>query len=244
MDPHRVAIASAIPILMPWDPPAESRRWTLSDSYVRTMVEAGLLFLRADYFGHFGLNFPAVAEDAKIGRFPGCATLGVSLRSFSGARNFWFFSESSERSVGDLYFTPPSAMLCRFSSGQGNCLFFFAIPARCVRRFTPTNLTKFQRRMCLGLDRPMIRTSKDYIRNCLTGVPRNGVYLLIHAKDVGHSFYCGVAGAGRFVPGLICNSFHATKTAGTNRLLLSFAAWALKHESVPRVLSQEYLITG
>jgi len=59
------------------------------------------------------------------------------------------------------------------------------------------------------------------------------VHLLMHAKDVGHSFLCGSCCGSDFVPGWMFPSLTATKV-GRYEWLHPALCWGLQHEGVSR----------
>ena len=105
-----------------------------------------------------------------------------------------------------------------------------AIPVRTESsvRFTPTHINEANENF-FGLDQTNDQDSKDDIVTAEMAIPVNReIHLLMHAKDVGHSFYVRELRVQQdFVPGtrpVHCIS-PRPRSADTKSFAPSFAAW-------------------
>src|SRR6266478_2948256 len=190
-----IAIASAIPILMhTWDPPVDiSTHGSLIDKQMsETMVEAGLLFLAAQIIlAIFVWKFSGRRKDAKIGRFPGGAT-GLVLAAFIlvGAE-LLVLGVFGTKAWASVYFNPPSANAMPIQVQAGQFAFYFRYPGP-DGKFGPLHPERINEgsQEFFGLDKEHDVESRDDIVTAEMAIPVNKeVHLLMHAKDVGHSFF-------------------------------------------------------
>jgi len=190
---------------------------------------------RADDFGHFcSGSCPAVAGGLQIGRFPGGATGWCYCFILVGAGNLVLGVFRNEAWAA-VYFNPPSAMLCRFRSRPGH-LPLFSHPGQ-MAKFGPIHPTKLKRRparMCLPRS-DQCSDSKRH-RNCRLAVRRNReIYILMHAKYVGNSFYVRELRGSRICPGIRSSIIsRRRKRQVRNRLYSALPAWDTKHEKRTR----------
>ncbi len=215
-----IAVASAIPIFMhTWDPPVDiSTHGSLIDKQMsETMVEAGLLFLAAQIIlAIFVWKFSGRRKDAKIGRFPGGAT-GLVLAAFIlvGAE-LLVLGVFGTKVWASVYFNPPSVNALPIQVQAGQFAFYFRYPGP-DGKFGPIHPDQINEasQNVFGLDQTNDPDSKDDIVTAELAIPANReIYLLMHAKDVGHSFYVPELRVQQdFVPGLdLSIHFTATKT--------------------------------
>ena len=109
----------------------------------------------------------------------------------------------------------PQRMPCRCKCKRDSLRFISAIPDRTASsvRFIPTRSTRPQANF-FGLDTTHDQDSKDDIVTAEMAIPVNReIHLLMHSKDVGHSFFVPELRVQQdFVPGLdLSVHFTATK---------------------------------
>jgi len=115
-----------------------------------------------------------------------------------------------------VYFNPPSANAMPIQVQAGQFAFYFRYPGP-DGKFGPIHPDQINEasQNVFGLDQTNDPDSKDDIVTAELAVPANReIYLLMHAKDVGHSFYVRELRVQQdFVPGLdLSIHFTATKT--------------------------------
>jgi cytochrome c oxidase subunit II len=215
-----IAIASAVPIVMhTWDPPADiSTHGALIDEQMsETMLEAGVSFLAAQLFlGVFIWLFSSPRPDAKIKTFPGGARgLVIAALVLVGAEVL-ALGIFGTRAWAAQYFTPPSANAMPVQVQAGQFAFYFRYPGP-DGKFGPIHpeLINEATENFYGLDVDHDPDSKDDIVTAEMAIPVNKeIHLLMHSKDLGHSFYVPELRVQQdFVPGLdLSLHFTATKT--------------------------------
>jgi cytochrome c oxidase subunit II len=200
-----IAIASAIPILRhSWPAPQDiSLHGHLIDEQTsETMAEAGISFLAAQFIlAIFIWKYSNRPKDAKIGKFPGGAK-GLVIAAFllvgTEVLALGIFGTKAWASV---YFTPPAADAIPIQVQAGQFAYYFRYPGR-DGKFGPLHpaMINESNENFFGLDQTNDQDSKD------------DIHLLMHAKDVGHSFYVPELRVQQdFVPGLDL-SIHFTAT--------------------------------
>jgi cytochrome c oxidase subunit 2 len=215
-----IAIASAVPIVMhTWEPPADiSTHGALIDEQMsETMTEAGLSFLAAQIIlAIFVWKFSGRSKDAKIGSFPGGATgLVIAALILVGAEVL-ALGVFGTKAWASVFFTPPSANAMPIQVQAGQFAFYFRYPGPDGKfgLLHPEQISEATQNI-FGLDPDHDPDSKDDIVTAELGIPVNReIHLLMHAKDVGHSFYVRELRVQQdFVPGLdLSIHFTATKT--------------------------------
>src|ERR1700690_3121572 len=214
-----IAIASAIPILRhTWPAPQDiSVHGHLIDEQMsETMAEAGISFLAAQFIlAIFVWKFSNRPKDAKIGKFPGGAR-GLVIAAFllvgTEALALGIFGVKAWASV---YFTPPAANALPIQIQAGQFAFYFRYPGS-DGKFGPLHADQISEANAnfYGLDTTHDQDSKDDIVAAEMAIPVNReIHLLMHAEDVGHSFYVPELRVQQdFVPGLdVSIHFTATK---------------------------------
>jgi cytochrome c oxidase subunit II len=213
-----ITIGSAVPIIMhTWEPPIDiSSHGALIDEQMSdTMAEAGLSFLAAQFIlAFFVWKFSGARTGAKIRRFPGGAS-GLVIAAFllvgSEVLALGVFGAKAWASV---YFTPPAANAIPVQVQAGQFAFYFRYPGP-DGKFGPLHPDKINEanENFFGLDQTGDPDSKDDIVTAELAVPVNReIHLLMHAKDLGHSFYVRELRVHQdFVPGLDL-SLHFTAT--------------------------------
>ena len=214
-----IAIASAIPIVLhTWEAPEDiSTHGHLIDSQMdETMLEAGIAFLAAQLIlAVFIWQYSNPRPDAKIKRFPGGAkglVIGALLLVGAEVMALGVFGV---KAWADVYLNPPGADAMPIQVQAGQFAFYFRYPgpdgkfgALHADRISEANQNYF------GLDPEHDVESRDDIVTAEMAIPVNKeVHLLMHAKDVGHSFFVRELRVQQdFVPGLdVSLHFTATK---------------------------------
>src|SRR6266704_3503720 len=191
-----IAIASAIPILRHtwWMAPDISTHGAPIDEQMsETMAEAGISFLASQIILAFF-----------IWKFSNPRP-GEKTKSFPGGAKAW----------ANVYFTPPSANAMPVQVQAGQFAFYFRYPGS-DGKFGPIHpeMISEATQNVFGLDLDHDPDSKDDIVTAEMAVPANReIHLLMHSKDVGHSFFVPELRVQQdFVPGLdLSQHFTATK---------------------------------
>jgi cytochrome c oxidase subunit 2 len=213
-----VALLSAVPIVLhTWTQPVDiSTHGHLIDAQMAdTMIEAGCAFLAAQILlGIFVWKFSNRAPDAKITSFPGGAKgLVIAAFIFVGTEVL-ALGILGQKAWAQIYFAPPAANAMPIQVQAGQFAFYFRYPGP-DGTFGPTYPAKIDEgnQNFFGLDPDHDPDSKDDVVAAEMAVPVNReVHLLMHAKDVGHSFYVRELRIQQdFVPGLDL-SLHFTAT--------------------------------
>jgi cytochrome c oxidase subunit 2 len=202
-----IAIGSAIPILMhTWDPPVDiSTHGPLIDEQMsETMAEAGLSFLAAQIvLGVFVWMFSR--KGGKVQNFPGGARGLVTAAIVLVGIEAMALGAFGVRAWASVYFSPPSADAMPIQAQAGQFAFYFRYPGP-DGRFGPLHpdLVNEGTQNFFGIDPDHDPDAKDDIVTAELGIPVNReVHLLMHSKDVGHSFFVRELRIQQdFVPGL------------------------------------------
>ena len=213
-----IAIGSAIPIIMHvWVPPADiSTHGALIDEQMsNTMAEAGISFLAAQFIlAFFVWKYSRVNPEKKIRNFPGGA-MGLVIAAFLFVgTEVLALGAFGARAWGNIYFTAPAANAMPVQVQAGQFAFYFRYPGP-DGRFGPIHPEKISEanQNFFGLDPDHDPDAKDDIVSAEMGIPMNReIHLLMHSKDLGHSFYVPELRVQQdFVPGLDL-SIHFTAT--------------------------------
>jgi cytochrome c oxidase subunit 2 len=214
-----IALASAMPIILhTWEPPADiSTHGRLIDEQMsETMAEAGVAFLAAQLIlAWLVWRFSNRPKNEKIQHFPGGARGLVAAAVLVVGIEVMALGIFGAKAWAAIYFTPPSANALPIQAQAGQFAFYFRYPGA-DGKFGPIhpemvnegNLNFF------GLDTTHDADSKDDIVTAELAVPVNReIHLLMHSKDVGHSFFIRELRIQQdFVPGLdLAVHFTATK---------------------------------
>jgi len=215
-----IAIASAIPIVLhTWVPPKDiSTHGALIDEQTSdTMLEAGISFLAAQFvLAFFIWKYSDPKPGAKIGYFPGGAK-GLVLAAFLlVGTEVLALGVFGVKAWDGLYFKPPAADALPVQVQAGQFAFYFRYPGP-DGKFGPLHPDKIDEASenFFGLDTTNDPDSKDDIVTAEMAIPVNReIHLLMHSKDVGHSFYVPALRVQQdFVPGLdVSLHFTATQT--------------------------------
>jgi cytochrome c oxidase subunit 2 len=213
-----IAIASAVPVVMhTWVAPADvSTHGRLIDEQMsETMIEAGVSFLAAQIIlAIFIWKFSSSRSDGKIRTFPGGAKgLVIAALVLVGAEVL-ALGVFGVKAWATVYFTPPSADAIPIQCQAGQFAFYFRYPGP-DGKFGPLHpeLINEATQNLFGLDPEHDPDSRDDIVTAEMAMPVNKeIHLLMHAKDVSHSFYVPALRIHQdFVPGLDL-SLHFTAT--------------------------------
>ena len=213
-----IAIASAVPIVMhTWEPPKDIsvHGKLIDEQFSETMVEAGLCFLAAQLIlGFFIWKFSDRPREEKIKSFPGGARGLVAAAVIIVGAEVMALGAFGTKAWASIYFTPPAPDATQLQVQAGQFAFYFRYPGP-DGKFGPIHPEQISEATenFYGLDTTHDPDSKDDIVTAEMAVPVNrDVHLLMHAKDVGHSFFVRELRIQQdFVPGLDL-SVHFTPT--------------------------------
>ncbi len=214
-----IAIASAVPIVMHiWEPPVDisTHGQPIDEQMSETMAEAGISFLAAQLIlGFFVWRFSNRPKDEKIKNFPGGAVGLVAAAVILVGIEVLALGIFGAKAWAEIYFTPPSANAMNIQAQAGQFAFYFRYPGP-DGKFGPIHPEQVNEgnQNFFGLDQTHDAASKDDIVTAELAIPVNReIHLLMHSKDVGHSFFVRELRIQQdFVPGLdLAVHFTATK---------------------------------
>src|SRR5580700_98792 len=214
-----IAILSAIPIVRhTWVAPEDisTHGYLIDEQMSETMAEAGIAFLAAQFIlALFIWQFSNPRPDAKIKSFPGGAKALVIAALLLVGTEVLALGVFGVKAWANVYLTPPSADAMPIQVQSGQFAFYFRYPGP-DGKFGPIHPDKISEatQNFYGLDQDHDQDSKDDIVTAQMAVPVNKeVHLLMHTKDVGHSFFVPELRVQQdFVPGLdVTLHFTATK---------------------------------
>lgn len=214
-----IAILSAIPILrhtwwMAQD--ISTHGQAIDDQMSETMAEAGISFLAAQILlAAFIWMFSSAKPGAKIKNFPGGATTMVLGAFLLVGTEVLALGAFGAKAWARIYFTPPAADAIPVQVQAGQFAFYFRYPGP-DGKFGPIhpNMLSEANQNYFGIDTDHDPDSKDDIVTAEMAIPVNReIHLLMHSKDVGHSFFVPELRIQQdFVPGLdLSMHFTATK---------------------------------
>jgi cytochrome c oxidase subunit 2 len=214
-----IAIASAIPIVMHmWPMPQDisTHGHLIDEQYADTMLEAGISFLASQFLLAFFIwKFSSTKPGDKVKSLPGGAAGLVIAAFLLVGTECLALGVFGVKAWASVYFTPPSANAVQIQAQAGQFAFYFRYPGP-DGTFGPLHADKISEANAnfFGLDTTNDQDSKDDIVTAEMAIPVNReIHLLMHAKDVGHSFYVPELRVQQdFVPGLdVSIHFTATK---------------------------------
>lgn len=215
-----IAIGSAVPIILhTWYPPQDisTHGPLIDEQFSETMAEAGISFLAAQIIlAVFIWQYSKPNPGAKIKNFPGGA-MGLVIAAFLlVGTEVLALGAFGAKAWASVYFTPPAANAIPIQAQAGQFAFYFRYPGP-DGKFGPIHpdLVNEGTQNFFGLDLDHDQDSKDDVVTAELAVPVNReVHLLMHAKDVGHSFFVRELRIQQdFVPGLdVSVHFTANKT--------------------------------
>jgi cytochrome c oxidase subunit II len=213
-----IAIASAIPIvthMWPMPPDISTHGHLIDEQYSDTMAEAGIAFLASQFvLAIFIWMFSSSKPDTKVKRFPGGAAGLVAAAFLLVGTEVLALGIFGTKAWSSVYFTPPAADAVPIQVQAGQFAFYFRYPGP-DGSFGPIHPTLINEANAnfFGLDTTNDQDSKDDIVTAEMAIPVNReIHLLMHSKDLGHSFYVPELRVHQdFVPGLDL-SIHFTAT--------------------------------
>jgi len=216
-----IALASAVPIVshtfmganvsLPED--ISTHGHDIDKQLDETMIEAGLSFLAAQLVLAFFV-FQSGGRNGVLKNFPGGAKyLVVAAVLLVGAEAI-ALGAMGTKAWGKVYFEPASADALQIQAQAGQFAFYFryAGPDGKFGVLHPEKIDEGNSNF-FGLDPENDIPARDDITSAELVIPANKeVHLMLHAKDVGHSFYVRELRIQQdFVPGLDL-SLHFTAT--------------------------------
>src|ERR1700688_4981304 len=190
-----IALVSASPIVthmyvQPVD--ISTHGHAIDEQLADTMAEAGLSFVLAQLLLAFCVwKFSNRKEGAKVFHLPGGAKLMVVAAFILVGTEVLALGVFGQKAWAAVYFTPPNPDALQVQAQAGQFAFYFRYPgpdgkfgALHADRISEANQNYF------GLDPEHDVESRDDIVTAEMAIPVNKeVHLLMHAKDVGHSFF-------------------------------------------------------
>jgi cytochrome c oxidase subunit 2 len=221
-----ITIASAIPILAHnWQPPPDisTHGHLIDEQLSNTMWEAGLCFIAAQlvlavFIWMFSDRKPGAriqpGTRIKIKTFPGGARTMVIASFLLVGTEVFALGLFGTKAWANIYFTPAATDSIPIQVQAGQFAFYFRYPGP-DGKFGPLHpeMISETNQNFFGLDVDHDPASKDDSVTAEMAIPVNKeIHLLLHAKDVGHSFYVRELRIQQdFVPGLDL-SLHFTAT--------------------------------
>src|ERR1700751_2414181 len=214
-----IAIVSAIPILRHtwWMADDISTHGAPIDEQMsETMAEAGISFLASQFILAFFIwRFSNPKPGEKLKTFPGGAKAMVWAAFLLVGTEVLALGAFGAKAWANIYFTPPGADAMPIQVQAGQFAFYFRYPGPDKKFGTihPEMVNEGTQNI-FGLDPEHDVDSRDDVVTAEMAIPINKeVHLLMHAKDVGHSFYVRELRVQQdFVPGLdVSLHFTATK---------------------------------
>jgi len=214
-----ITILSALPILLhTWAAPEDisTHGYLIDEQTSETMAEAGIAFLAAQLLlALFIWQFSNRGPDAKIKNFPGGATGLVVAAFLVVGIEVLALGVFGVKAWANVYLNPPSASAMPIQVQAGQFAFYFRYPGPdgTFGALHPELINEGSQNF-FGLDPEHDTDSRDDIVTAEMAIPVNKeVHLLMHAKDVGHSFFVRELRVQQdFVPGLdVSLHFTATK---------------------------------
>lgn len=214
-----ITILSAIPVVMhTWELPANisTHGQLIDDQAGDTMIEAGLSFLASQIIlAIFIWQFSKPRADAKVKTFPGGAKGLVTAAIVLVGVEVLALGAVGVKAWSQIYFTPPGADAMPIQVQAGQFAFYFRYPGP-DGKFGPLHpeMISEANQNFFGLDPEHDVESRDDIVTAEMAIPVNReIHLLMHAKDVSHSFFVPALRIHQdFVPGLdLSQHFTATQ---------------------------------
>jgi cytochrome c oxidase subunit 2 len=221
-----IVLASAIPIVThTWygsgitlapPPDISTHGHAIDQQLSETMIEAGLSFLAAQLLlAFFVWRFADRKDDSRIRTFPGGAKVIVVAALVLVGSEILALGVLGQKAWANVYFKPAAPDALQIQAQAGQFAFYFRYPGADGKfgLLHPDKIDEGNSNF-FGLDPANDVDSRDDIVTGELAVPVNReVLLLMHAKDVGHSFYVRELRIQQdFVPGLdLSVHFTATK---------------------------------
>jgi len=201
-----------------WEaPPDISTHGHLIDEQMsETMAEAGIAFVAAQLLlALFVWQFSNRGKETKLKNFPGGAKALVIAALLVVGIEVLALGVFGVKAWAGQYLTPPAADAMPIQVQAGQFAFYFRYPGPDGKfgALHPERINEGSQEF-FGLDKEHDVESRDDIVTAEMAIPVNKeVHLLMHAKDVGHSFFVRELRVQQdFVPGLdVSLHFTATK---------------------------------
>jgi cytochrome c oxidase subunit 2 len=213
-----ITIASAIPVVMHiWPTPQDisTHGIMIDDQINETMLEAGISFIASQIILAFFIwKFSSWSAGDKVKTFPGGAKTMVWAAFLLVGTEVLALGVFGAKAWANVYFTPPSANALPIQVQSGQFAFYFRYPGP-DGTFGPIHPDMINEASAnfFGIDQTNDQDSKDDIVTAEMAIPvSREIHLLMHSKDVGHSFFVPELRVHQdFVPGLDL-SLHFTAT--------------------------------
>jgi len=213
-----VAIISAVPIIRhTWWLPEDisTHGQPIDEQMSETMAEAGICFLASQILlGFFIWKFSDPKPGTKIKNFPGGAGGLVIAAFLLVGTEVMALGIFGAKAWANVYFTGPAANAMPIQVQAGQFAFYFRYPGPdgSFGAIHPEMISEANENF-FGIDQTNDGDAKDDIVTAQMAIPVNReIHLLMHSKDVGHSFYVPELRVQQdFVPGLDL-SIHFTAT--------------------------------
>lgn len=214
-----VAIGSAVPVILHWWPMApdiSADGHLIDQQMASTMVEVGSAFLLAQFLlAYFVYRSADRGAHENIRSIPGGVKLAVFVAvAFVGAE-LLALGMQGQRAWAIQYFSTPDANAMTIQAQAGQFAYYFRYPGL-DGKLGATHPEKINEgdQNFFGLDPEKDVAARDDVVSAELAIPVNRqIRLLLHTKDVGHSFYVPELRVQQdFVPGLdLMVHFTATK---------------------------------
>jgi len=215
-----IALGSAVPIVLhTWAPPVDisTHGHAIDEQLSDTMWEAGLSFIGAQLLlAFFVWKSAGRTERDELKTFPGGARIMVIAALVLVGTEILALGILGQKAWANVYFKPAAPDALQIQAQAGQFAFYFRYPGA-DGKFGVLHPDKIDEGNSnfFGLDPANDVESRDDIVSAELAIPLNReVHLMMHAKDVGHSFYVRELRIQQdFVPGLdLSVHFTATQT--------------------------------
>ena len=213
-----VALVSAYPIVthkytLPVD--ISTHGHAIDKQLADTMVEAGLAFLGAQFLLALLIwKFSGRKRDEKVSGIPGGAKIMVAAAFILVGTEVFALGVYGQKAWANVYFTPPAADALEVQVQAEQFAFYFRYPGPDGKfgALHPDKIDEGNSNF-FGLDPANDVEARDDVVAAEMAIPVNReIHMLMHAKDVGHSFFVRELRIQQdFVPGLDL-SLHFTAT--------------------------------
>jgi cytochrome c oxidase subunit 2 len=213
-----IAVLSAYPIVThKYVPPVDisTHGHAIDEQLNDTMAEAGLAFLGAQFLlAFFVWKFTGRKRDAKVSSIPAGAKIMVAAAFILVGTEVLALGVFGQKAWASVYFTAPAPDALQVQAQAGQFAFYFRYPGP-DGKFGPLHPDKIDEGNAnfFGLDPANDVEARDDVVAAEMAIPVNReIHMLMHAKDVGHSFFVRELRIQQdFVPGLDL-SLHFTAT--------------------------------
>jgi cytochrome c oxidase subunit 2 len=243
-----IALVSAYPIVthmyvQPVD--ISTHGHAIDEQLADTMAEAGLSFVLSQLLlAYFVWKYSNRKPGSKVMQLPGGARVMVVTAFILVGTEVLALGVLGQKAWAEVYFTPPKADALQVQAQAGQFAFYFRYPG-VDGKFGPLHPDKIDEgnQNYFGLDPANDVESRDDVVAAELAIPVNReVHLMMHSKDVGHSFYVRELRIQQdFVPGLDL-SLHFTATQTGRFEILCTQLCGLGHYNMKaylNVMSQE-----